>query len=44
MPAPKPPDISTRMAETVETELEEEEDEVTEAAGTRTDAGGGGMI
>jgi len=31
------------MAETVETEPEEEEDKVTEATGTRTDMGGGGM-
>ena len=43
LPAPKPPNISTWMAKTMETKPEEEEDKVTEAAETRTDTGGGGM-
>ena len=43
LPVPKPPDISTQIAKTMETKLEEEEDKATEATGTGTDTGEGGI-
>ena len=43
-PVPKPLNISTQIAKTIETELEEEKNKVTKAARTGIDTGRRGTI